>query len=233
MFASSKRISRSDKSQSSRPMLEDLEGRTMMTTTSQVAAAALLRTFTNQVATIARYRGGALTANDLTAATRNTLLTAMGRGGLNWVANLTPNQGYYFVMNSGLGQVGLRRDPVTGFNPVTDLGPGFTYGVYQYVVNDIARNFSRGATNIDYLGVMRKYGLMNVQGAQWSGLGAYLNLGIVQNGTSFLARLPNGQQAYPKDFGLPYTNSGVFNPGAINYNNVYNNAWNYNSGWRF
>jgi hypothetical protein len=214
-------------------MMEDLEGRNLMSTTSQIAAAALLRTYFNQVATIAKYRGGSVTANDLAAATRNTLASAMGRGGLSWVGRMTPNQGYQFVMNSGLGQIGLRRDPVTGFNPVTDLGPGFTHGVYKYVVNDIARNFSRGATKLDFVGIMQRYGLMNVKGARWSGIGAFLNLGIVQNGTSFLARLPNGQQAYPGHFGLPYTNDGVFDPRAVNYGNVYNNAWNYNSGWRF
>jgi hypothetical protein len=151
----------------------------------------------------------------------------MQAGGLGALGQMNSNQATLHPLNT-LPQSAYYRDPVTGFNVVTDIGPGFTPQVHKAVTTDIAQNFSRGATNVNYTGVFNKYNLINVPGAGYAGQNAYLSLGVVQHGTSFLARLPNGQMAKPSDFNLPYNNNGVFSPGAASYSNPYANVWN---GW--
>jgi hypothetical protein len=207
--------------------MEDLEGRRLMNggtfSFSQLTAAALAQAVLTRAAQIAG-SGPNVTPNQVGFAAVNGLNDAMSRGGMSHIGNMNMLQANSYVLNN-LPQSAYYRDPLTGFNLVTDMGPGFTAPVYASVSNNIARNFSRGAGYVDYTGVMNRYDLVNVPGAGFAGQNAYLSLGVAQHGTSFLARHPDGSQAYASDFGLPYS-GGVFTGSAINYNNVFNNAWN-------
>jgi hypothetical protein len=215
-------------SSSFRPTVEGLEDRlVLMNNIAPTTASALLYQFLQGQVRTMQQLGPRATANDFGNAGMQTVGNAINRGGLGAIGGMNSLQANNYVFSSGLADRGSTRTP-DGFNPLT-MYTGTTY----QVSNDIAQRYSpTGTLNMNYLGILSDphYGLTTLpQTAHMSGTAAtVLNLGVVQNGASYLARRPDGSQALPSDYrNLPYGNNQIFTPSKIDYSNPNNNPWNH------